>query len=68
MGECMDYDSDREKMVFEINSDYFRLINQKCASDYSDDRLLFFVRLPITRYISHSVCVCYTYNYTIRHL
>ena len=32
----------------EVNFDYFRLINRKCVSDYSDDRLLFFVRLPIT--------------------
>jgi hypothetical protein len=25
VSECMDYDSDHERMVYEINSDYFRL-------------------------------------------
>jgi hypothetical protein len=41
MIECMDYDSDRERMVLEMNSDYFRLISRKCTSDYSDDQLSF---------------------------
>jgi hypothetical protein len=40
--------SEQKWVIFEINFDYFRLINRKCASDYSDDRLLFFVWLPIT--------------------
>jgi hypothetical protein len=48
VSECVDYDSDHKRMVFELHSNYFRLINQECASDYSDDRLLFFVQLPIT--------------------
>jgi hypothetical protein len=38
----------QEKGIFEINFDYFWLISQKCASNYSDDWLPFFVWLPIT--------------------
>jgi hypothetical protein len=37
-----------ENYVFEVDFDYFLLINRKFASDYSDDRLLIFVRLTIT--------------------
>jgi hypothetical protein len=58
VSECVEYASDHKRIIFEIYFDYFRLINRKCASDYSDDRLLFFVQLPITTCDSESIQLC----------
>jgi hypothetical protein len=48
VSECVEYVSDHKRIIFQIDFDYFRLINRKCASNYSDDQSLFFVWLPIT--------------------
>jgi hypothetical protein len=37
----VEYASNHKRIRFVINFDYFQL-NWKCASDYSDDQLLFF--------------------------
>jgi hypothetical protein len=46
VSECLEYASVQKRIIFIWNK--FRLINRKCACDHSDDRLLIFVRLPIT--------------------